>query len=114
MIPSARPLCVDLDRTLVRTDTLHEQLLRSVRNPRLLVRLPALLRVGKAAVKAALAQETSLEVDHLPYNEELIAWIRVQRAAGRLIVLATGASERVAREVPMWRDVIVQSRIELQ
>jgi len=25
-----------------------------------------------------------------------------------------GLSERVAREVPMWRDVIVQSRIELQ
>ncbi len=25
-----------------------------------------------------------------------------------------GLAERVAREVPMWRDVIVQSRIELQ
>ena len=25
-----------------------------------------------------------------------------------------GLAERVAREVPMWRDIIVQSRIELQ
>ena len=25
-----------------------------------------------------------------------------------------GLAQRVAREVPMWRDVIVQSRIELQ
>ena len=25
-----------------------------------------------------------------------------------------GLAQRVAREVPMWRDVIVESRIELQ
>ena len=25
-----------------------------------------------------------------------------------------GLGRRVAREVPMWRDIIVQSRIELQ
>jgi hypothetical protein len=25
-----------------------------------------------------------------------------------------GLAQRVAREVPMWRDIIVQSRIELQ
>jgi 4-hydroxybenzoate polyprenyltransferase/phosphoserine phosphatase len=99
VIPSGRPLCVDLDRTLVRTDTLHEQLVNALRNPRLLVRLPGLLLAGKAAFKAALARDTSLGVDHLPYNDELIEWIRVQRAAGRWIVLATAASEHIAREV---------------
>ncbi len=50
------PLCVDLDGTLIKSDTLYDSLcLLMRRHPLQLLRLPGqLLRGGKAAVKAAL------------------------------------------------------------
>jgi 4-hydroxybenzoate polyprenyltransferase len=35
----------------------------------------------------------------LPYNHELLAWLRVQKAQGRLLVLATAAHETLAAQV---------------
>jgi 4-hydroxybenzoate polyprenyltransferase/phosphoserine phosphatase len=91
------PLVVDLDCTLVRTDTLHESLLALMRNsPREVFHLFSWLREGRAQLKECLAQRANLDVETLPLNSDLITWLHEQKANGRRIVLATGANTSVA------------------
>jgi 4-hydroxybenzoate polyprenyltransferase len=96
---AALPLCVDLDGTLVRTDCLVETALAACRTPALLLRMPRWLAHGRAAFKAALARETSLSAELLPYNDELLEYLREQRRHGRRIVLATASDKRIADAV---------------
>jgi 4-hydroxybenzoate polyprenyltransferase len=95
-----RPLCVDLDGTLVKSDTLIDSLMLLARTkPALLAKLPGRLLHGKAAFKAFVTDAVTLDVAHLPYNRPLLEYLRKERARGRAIYLATGADERVAKRV---------------
>jgi 4-hydroxybenzoate polyprenyltransferase len=91
---------VDLDGTLVKSDTLVDSLLALARkNPAAVFKLPARLLHGKAAFKAFITESVSLDVAHLPYNRELLQYLNQQHAQGREIFLATGADVRLARRV---------------
>jgi len=91
---------VDLDGTLVKSDTLVDSLLVLARTrPGLLARLPGQLLHGKAAFKAFVTQSVSLDVAHLPYNRALLHYLHSERARGRAIYLATGADIALARRV---------------
>ena len=95
-----RPLCVDLDGTLVKSDTLVDSLLLLARGqPLEAVRAPLWLRGGKAAFKARVAARVTLDVEHLPWNRELLKYLAGQRAAGRRLYLVTGADASVAQRV---------------
>jgi 4-hydroxybenzoate polyprenyltransferase/phosphoserine phosphatase len=95
-----RPLCVDLDGTLVKSDTLVDSLLVMARKrPLRVLALPGQLLHGKAAFKAYVAERASLDVAHLPYNRKLLAFLAEERARGRALYLATGADDRLARSV---------------
>jgi 4-hydroxybenzoate polyprenyltransferase/phosphoserine phosphatase len=95
-----RPLCVDLDGTLVKSDTLIDSLLALARNhPGALFKLLGPLLQGKSAFKAFVTQAVSLDVAHLPYNRKLLQYLNQERAHGRNIFLATGADVRLARRV---------------
>jgi 4-hydroxybenzoate polyprenyltransferase/phosphoserine phosphatase len=97
---AAVPLCVDLDGTLVKSDTLVDSLLVMMRTrPALLLKLPGKLLRGKAAFKSFVSASISLDVQHLPYNRELLHFLQRERAKGRAIYLATGADERLAHRV---------------
>ena len=94
------PLCVDLDGTLVRTDTLVETALSCLfRNPLALFRLPSWLAAGRAVLKQELAARARIDVALLPYNENLINFLRQEKAGGRKIVLATAADKQIALAV---------------
>ena len=94
------PLCVDLDGTLVKSDTLVDSLLVLLRTrPLQVLRLPGLLLKGKAAFKAFVTSSVALDVAHLPYNRTLLQYLQTERARGRDLYLATGADERLARRV---------------
>jgi 4-hydroxybenzoate polyprenyltransferase len=94
------PLCVDLDGTLVKSDTLVDSLLVMLRNrPAQMLALPGRLLHGKAAFKAYVTESISLDVAHLPYNRALLQYLLREHARGRAIYLATGADERLARRV---------------
>jgi 4-hydroxybenzoate polyprenyltransferase/phosphoserine phosphatase len=96
----SRPLCVDLDGTLTPVDTLHESLLALVgRSPEVLLRLPVWLLSGKAGFKAKVAAAAPLATSHLPWREDLLAWLRDQRTTGRRLVLVTAADQQAARAV---------------
>lgn len=94
------PLCVDLDGTLVKSDTLIDSFLVLLRTrPALLLALPGHLVHGKAAFKAFLSKSVTLDVEHLPYNRALLQFLQQEHVKGRVIYLATGADIAIARRV---------------
>jgi len=91
------PLCVDLDGTLVNSDTLVETAFLLVKaNPLYLFSMLFWLLSGKAHLKEQIASRTSLPVATLPYNQPLLDWLREQADAGRRLVLVTATNFRVA------------------
>ncbi len=107
----ASTLVVDLDGTLTPTDTLVESVVALVRrSPWMVFAIAWWLLAGRAGFKAKVASAGALSVEHLPWNEPLLAWLRQQRAAGRRVVLATAAHESialaVARHLDLFDDVL--------
>jgi 4-hydroxybenzoate polyprenyltransferase/phosphoserine phosphatase len=97
---AAVPLCVDLDGTLVATDTLHEALLAAVRRkPALLFRLPFWLALGKAGFKRRLTAQAELDCTLLPYRAEVLEWLREQKSEQRKLCLVTASDQSVADAV---------------
>ncbi|KAA6465173.1 UbiA family prenyltransferase [Acidobacteria bacterium AB60] len=95
-----RPLCVDLDGTLTKVDTLYDTFMLLVRkNPRALLQVPGWLAGGKANLKQHLTRAVALDVTRLPYNQALLAYLHEQRQLGRPIFLATGADRELAARV---------------
>ncbi len=104
-------LCVDLDGTLVKSDTLVDTTLALARQqPAQLFKLPGWLLQGKAALKRHLTGAVQLDVIHLPYNRELLQYLEQQHALGRPIYLATAAdsalAERIAAHLGLFRGVL--------
>lgn len=105
-LPSAIPLVVDLDGTLVRSDTLIESCFALLKSNFLyIVFLPLWLLKGKAAFKHEIAQRTKLEVGLLPYHSEFLEYLRMQSKNGRRLILATAANEKFANEVASHLDL---------
>ncbi|MBA4178006.1 MAG: hypothetical protein C0505_15830 [Leptothrix sp. (in: Bacteria)] len=94
------PLVVDLDGTLLRTDTLVESLFDVARRrPLQLLGLPAWLLHGRARAKRGLALAAAVDPTLLPCTTELVVHLRGLKRQGRRLVLATGADERIAQAV---------------
>jgi len=95
-----RPLVVDLDGTLLKTDLLFETANQFVtQHPFRSYRLLGWLISGKTTLKARLAEQTQIDPACLPYNEPLVAWLRRQKEDGRHLVLATASHRSVAQLV---------------
>ena len=92
-----RPLVVDLDGTLCRTDTLWETFFAAWRVCWWLP-LPALIWLmgSRARLKSRMAVIALPSTASLPWNANVIDALRVARSHGRTCVLATAANERVA------------------
>jgi 4-hydroxybenzoate polyprenyltransferase/phosphoglycolate phosphatase-like HAD superfamily hydrolase len=106
-----RPLIVDLDGTLVATDTLHELLLELAgRNPFELPRAIYSLSRGRVGFKAAMAELAQLDPAALPYRDEVLELINQAKAQGRPVVLASASHastvESVAEHLGLFDAVI--------
>ncbi len=104
-------VCVDLDGTLVKSDTLVDSVLVLGRQqPRQLLRIPGWIAQGKAAFKRHVTSAVDLDVEHLPYNRPLLEWLRQQHGAGRRLYLATASdgalAERVANYLGIFDGVL--------
>jgi 4-hydroxybenzoate polyprenyltransferase len=94
------PLVVDLDGTLVSTDTLFESALALIRkSPWLAFCMPFWLLRGRAVLKSRIGCRVSVDPENLPYRPELLAWLRVEHESGRTLVLATAAHKTIADAV---------------
>ncbi|MCA8336443.1 UbiA family prenyltransferase [Burkholderia multivorans] len=108
----SRPLVVDLDGTLLRSDVLIESGFRYLKSSphHFLVPLAWLARGGKPRLKAQLAAETELDVSVLPFDQQIVEWLKEERANGRTIVLATASHEKyahaIARHLELFDEVL--------
>ena len=94
------PLVVDLDGSVLRTDTLIESMFVLARTrPLSLFKLPFWRLKGAAYFKRRLAETAMPDVHLLPYRSDVLAYLRAQKDLGRPLILATAADEKLAREV---------------
>ena len=97
---SSIPLVVDLDGTLIHTDMLHESAIRLFRDKPFQIRhIPGWLSCGKAQLKEELASRTAFDPSALPYNDNLIDWLRSQRENGREVILCTASDTAIATRI---------------
>lgn len=95
-----RPLCVDLDGTLIRTDSLWESVLLLIKGqPWSAFSLVYWFFGGRAYLKQKIAARVQIDPVHLPFNPEFLEWLKSERVAGRQLVLATAADESVAQAI---------------
>jgi 4-hydroxybenzoate polyprenyltransferase len=92
-----RPLIVDLDGTLLRSDMLVESMFAFIRQNPFRALIPLFwLSAGKANLKAKLAAAVSLDVTLLPYDRQVIAFLEQEKAGGRTLILATASHQDYA------------------
>lgn len=95
-----RPLCVDLDGTLVATDTTVEGLLEVLKAaPWRLFALVAMLMSGRPALKRYVASKARIDASTLPYRKEVLTEIRRARDEGRHVLLVTASDQSTADAV---------------
>ncbi len=95
------PLAVDLDGTLVKTDLLYESFFALIKqNPFNLFRVIFwLFTTNRATMKHRIAERVGVNVQLLPYNDEVVKWVKEQREAGRKTILATASHQKYAQAI---------------
>lgn len=104
---TARPLCVDLDGTLVATDTTVESILEVLKaSPWRLLAIIAALFGGRPALKRYLAKNVTLDAAVLPYRPQVLDEMRRARTEGRRVLLVTASDQSTADAVAAHLDLV--------
>ncbi len=94
------PLAVDLDGTLVKTDTLLESFLALLRqNIFYIFLMPFWLIKGKAFLKHEIAKRINIDITSLPYNRNFLTFLIEEHSHGRPLILATASDLIIARKI---------------
>lgn len=100
------PLCVDLDGTLLKTDTLYELAFCVIKkSPWVVFNFLFLLLKGKQHLKKYLSERCTLKPELLPYNETFLAFLKEQYRQGRKLYLVTGCYEKTANEIAAYLGI---------
>ncbi len=100
MASQINPIVVDLDGTLIKTDMLFESANQFIaENPLRFWQPFVWLMRGRPYLKEQLAQRYQFDAAHLPYNQEVIDWLRIEAAKGVPIYLATASNKAIADAV---------------
>jgi 4-hydroxybenzoate polyprenyltransferase/phosphoserine phosphatase len=108
-------LCVDLDGTYLRTDTLYESLLIAIRaRPGLLLHVPLWLARGRIRLKQALTARTRdlFQVSNCPRQQEVADLIETARVAGKRVELISAADHlMLEHQADLWQtfNVVIGS-----
>ncbi len=96
----ALPLCVDLDGTLIATDTLLESTLAAIKLKTLILFLiPLWVLRGKLYFKNRIARIALPNPKTLPYRQDVLEFLISEKAAGRKLILATATVKEIAESV---------------
>jgi 4-hydroxybenzoate polyprenyltransferase len=91
---------VDLDGSLLATDLLFETFATFLQTrPWDSWLVIVWMLEGKAQLKRRLAERVELDIEQLPINDEVLAFLRRQRIEGRRLVLTTAADRYLAQAV---------------
>lgn len=94
------PLFVDLDGTLVASDTSVEASFRLIRrNLGYALRLPLWLLRGRAHLKRRVAERAPMRPETLPYHQDFVTFLRGEHERGRRLILATAADQSYANAI---------------
>jgi phosphoserine phosphatase len=94
------PLIVDLDGTLIDGDTLHLSLrVLARKRPWLVPTLPFMVLKGRAGFKEFVSNHVPLDPALLPYRDDVVDFVKRERAEGRRVLLATAANQHIADAV---------------
>ena len=89
-----RPLVLDIDGTLLRTDMLFENLWAGLgRDAWGTIRAVLTHLRDRAALKHALAWQAAPDTEMMPVNEEVLALAKAAQAAGREVILASASND---------------------
>ena len=100
------PLCIDLDGTLIQTDSLLESCLRLLaQKPFMIFILPFWLLYGKAGFKQRVSQHVELSPESLPYNTSLLKFLTQQRLHNRRLILVTAANKKIAEAIDSYLNI---------
>ena len=98
--PTQRPLVVDLDGTLIRSDTVIEMTLGFLGQfPLGAFNLPLWLWSGRAVLKRKLVKSIEIDATTLPYDKAVLSRICEAQAHGCPVYLASASDERVVKAV---------------
>ena len=106
-----KPLVVDLDGTLIKTDLLYQSLFSYVKRYPLTLFSPFVwLSRGKSQLKEELARHIDIDVSVLPYNQTVLEFIKAERSKNRPIILATAShrihADRIAQHLRVFDEVM--------
>jgi 4-hydroxybenzoate polyprenyltransferase len=95
-----RPLCVDLDGTLIYTDTLMESMILAIRKkPYILFLLPLWIIRGRYYFKMKIGKIALPNPETLPFRKDVLEYLEQEKEKGRKIVLATATIKEIADSV---------------
>ncbi|HEV7252828.1 MAG TPA: UbiA family prenyltransferase [Mesorhizobium sp.] len=100
-------LCVDMDGTYLRTDTLYECLLVALKaKPQLLLHVPFWLAKGRLHLKQQLTKHArgALDLGLCGRQPEVEALVRQARAQGKQVELITAADQALVCDEPSFRE----------
>ena len=105
------PLVVDLDGTLIKTDSLFEAAnAYLILNPLHLLKMISWIPQGKARFKELLFSHSEINPDSYPTNPALITWLEEEKKRGRKIILATASHKicaiKISDHIGLFDDVI--------
>ena len=99
-LPLSIPLVVDLDGTLIAGDMFYRSFFAALgRNPFIVLPGIGWLWRGRAALKRELALRCRIDFDRLKLRQDVLALLLREKAAGRLVVLATAADALLAEQI---------------
>ena len=99
-------LVVDLDDTLIKTDMLHETFWSAFSlDWKIIIKTFCKIFSCKAKLKKFLYSKSNVEVDLLPYNENIIKYIKEFRSKGGKTALVTASNQAVAQKIAHYLDI---------
>lgn len=95
-----KPLVVDIDGSLLRTDMLLESFLTALGKDAVSTVKAAYEHISDPArLKHEMAQLSDLDVSRLPVNEDVVALAKQAMAEGREVVLASGSDQLLVKRL---------------
>ena len=107
---NSRPLFVDLDGTLVSTNTLLESCLLYVKKcPLKSWKLILWLFKSRAYLKERVARKVIPDIEVLPFDANVVEYISKEKERGKDIYLITAANQRIADSISKFIKVFTTS-----